>query len=127
MIFCRFLHTRHRYLTPKRLTLFIVTVACVIVCWQEISMACVVAQPHPRWDERPVAIVIAASGDGGSVDKAKVLEHVATKFAKFEVPDDVLTWSEIPMTSTGKLDKKNVRAKLEAEGYVLPSLAKSML
>ena len=55
--------------------------------------------------------------------KEQVLAHFNLgKFAKYEIPDDVLCWDEIPMTTTGKLDKKNVRAKLEEEGYVLPDL-----
>ena len=43
-------------------------------------------------------------------------------FAKYELPDEVLFVSSIPLTSTGKIDKKAVRAQLAEDGYLLPSL-----
>ena len=43
-------------------------------------------------------------------------------YNRYEVPDDVVFVTEIPMTSTGKLDKKNVRQLLKQQGYTLPSL-----
>ena len=39
-----------------------------------------------------------------------------------QLPDDVLYVDTIPLTSTGKMDKKIVRADLDAQGYVLPDL-----
>jgi len=86
----------------------------------EVAQACVVAQKHPLWEERPVAIVVAQGG--ATVDKEKVLRYVAATFEAEWVPDDVLVWNDILMTSTGKLDKKGVRAELQKQGYVLPSL-----
>lgn len=91
-----------------------------IVALDGIAQACVVAQPHPRWDERPVALVIL---DGNAdVSQDAILEHCTTKFAKWQLPDEVLYVDDIPLTSTGKMDKKVVRARLEAEDYVLPDL-----
>ena len=85
-----------------------------------VEQACVVAQPHPRWDERPVALIVRE----GDVDIAMedVIAHCATRFAKWQLPDDVLFVDAIPLTSTGKMDKKAVRARLESEGYRLPEL-----
>ena len=91
-----------------------------IVALPGVAQACVVAQPHPRWGERPVALVIL--DDGADVPAAPILEHCATAFAKWQLPDDVLHVKDIPLTSTGKMDKKTVRAGLAAEGYKLPSL-----
>jgi acyl-CoA synthetase (AMP-forming)/AMP-acid ligase II len=91
-----------------------------IVALSGISQACVVAQPHPRWDERPVALVIL--DEGAQVSKEAVLEHCASAFAKWQLPDDVLYVESIPHTSTGKMDKKIVRADLDAQGYTLPDL-----
>ena len=51
-----------------------------------------------------------------------ILEHCAQTFAKWQLPDDVLFVDDIPLTSTGKMDKKTVRARLDAEGYQLPDL-----
>jgi fatty-acyl-CoA synthase len=91
-----------------------------IVALAGVAQACVVAVPHPKWDERPVAVVVR--GQQGEVSSTAVLEHCRATFAKYEVPDDVLFWNEIPLTSTGKLDKKRVRQILADEGYELPSL-----
>ncbi|MGD8832143.1 MAG: long-chain fatty acid--CoA ligase [Pseudomonadales bacterium] len=91
-----------------------------VVALNGVAQACVVAQPHPRWDERPVVLCVLA--DGANVTKEAILEHCATKFAKWQLPDDVLFVDSIPLTSTGKMDKKVVRADLEAKGYVLPDL-----
>lgn len=91
-----------------------------IVAMEGVAQACVVAQPHPKWDERPVALVVL--DDDVSVSATEIGEHCATKFAKWQLPDDVLFVDQIPLTSTGKLDKKTVRARLEEESYVLPDL-----
>ena len=91
-----------------------------IVALDGIAQACVVAHPHPKWDERPVALVILEPGKEVSVET--VLAHCATAFAKWQLPDDVLFVDSIPLTSTGKMDKKIVRADLDAKGYQLPDL-----
>ena len=91
-----------------------------IVALPGVAQACVVAQPHPRWDERPVALVIL--DEGADVPGDRILAHCAKQFAKWQLPDDVLYVQSIPLTSTGKMDKKTVRAGLEAEGYRLPDL-----
>ena len=91
-----------------------------IVAVDGVVQACVVAQPHPKWDERPVALVVAKPG--AEVTREKILEHLAKTFAKWQLPDDVLFVDTIPLTSTGKMDKKVVRADLESKGYRLPEL-----
>ncbi len=91
-----------------------------IVAIPGVAQACVVAQPHPKWDERPVALVVKK--EGTELSKDQVLAHCSEKFAKWQLPDDVLFVDAIPLTSTGKMDKKVVRAKLTDDGYELPSL-----
>jgi len=91
-----------------------------IVGIPEIAQAAVVAQPHPKWDERPVALVIM--NEGKELDQTAVLEHCSSAFAKWQLPDEVIFTDSIPLTSTGKIDKKTIRAKLDAEGYQLPDL-----
>eukprot|EP00041_Stephanoeca_diplocostata_P021129 m.486209 g.486209 ORF g.486209 m.486209 type:complete len:155 (+) comp21743_c1_seq15:2481-2945(+) len=86
-----------------------------------VTMAAVVAQPHPRWDERPVAIVVKESG--ASVSAADVIEHCKLIFAKFQLPDDVLFWDSIPLGATGKMSKNDIRDMLKKSNYVLPSLS----
>ena len=90
-----------------------------------VAQACVVAHPHPKWDERPVAVCVGGGGAATATTAEDVRAALAATgvFAKYELPDDVLFWDEIPLTSTGKMDKKSVRARLTAEGYELPSVA----
>jgi fatty-acyl-CoA synthase len=91
-----------------------------IVGVEGVAQACVVAQPHPKWDERPVALVILDAGK--EVSQQTILTHCETAFAKWQLPDEILFVDAIPLTSTGKMDKKVVRADLESKGYQLPSL-----
>ena len=91
-----------------------------IVAMDGVAQACVVAQPHPKWDERPVALIVVAPGM--SVNAQQVLEHCATAFARWQLPDDIIPVEGIPLTSTGKMDKKAVRANLAELGYQLPDL-----
>ena len=91
-----------------------------IVALPGIAQACVVAQPHPKWDERPVALVVLEPG--AEATEEAILDHCASAFAKWQLPDEVLYVDDIPLTSTGKMDKKIVRADLARQGYQLPDL-----
>lgn len=91
-----------------------------IVALPGVQQAAVVAQPHPKWDERPVALV-TVTGDA-EVTAGGIGEHCAEVFAKWQLPDEVLFVDDIPLTSTGKIDKKAIRAALEQDGYQLPDL-----
>ena len=91
-----------------------------IVAMRDVAQAAVVAQPHPKWDERPVALVIMNEGSELNVDA--VIEHCGSIFAKWQLPDEVIETDNIPLTSTGKIDKKAIRARLDEEGYQLPDL-----
>ena len=91
-----------------------------IVALEGVTHAAVVAQPHPRWDERPVALVILVQGS--NVTEQRILDHCGEIFAKWQLPDDIIFVQEIPLTSTGKIDKKAIRADLEKQQYQLPDL-----
>lgn len=91
-----------------------------IVALDGVRQAAVVAQPHPKWDERPVALVILV--EGANVTRELILAHCAEIFAKWQLPDDVIFVEEIPLTSTGKIDKKTIRAQLQEQSYKLPDL-----
>jgi len=91
-----------------------------IVSIEGVAQAAVVAQPHPKWDERPVALVILSPN--ADVTSDVILEHCAEIFAKWQLPDEIIFVTDIPQTSTGKIDKKTIRANLEAENYTLPDL-----
>ncbi|MDP6652632.1 MAG: fatty acid--CoA ligase, partial [Gammaproteobacteria bacterium] len=91
-----------------------------IVAMAGVAQAAVVAQPHPKWDERPVALVIM--NPDTPLDPAAVIEHCISAFAKWQLPDEIIATDSIPLTSTGKIDKKAIRARLDEEGYQLPDL-----
>ncbi|MEL7416120.1 MAG: long-chain fatty acid--CoA ligase, partial [Pseudomonadota bacterium] len=69
------------------------------VAHPQIAEAAAVGIPHPKWDERPILVVVP-SGDAPA--KEDVLGLVAAKFAKWQVPDDVVFVEELPHTATGK-------------------------
>lgn len=70
-----------------------------------IATAAVVATPHERWGERPVAFVVREPG----VSDEELTAHLASRFPKFWLPDKFVTMTQIPVTSVGKFDKKRLR------------------
>ena len=91
-----------------------------IIALEGVLQAAVVAQPHPKWDERPVALVILV--EGSNVTRELILEHCASIFARWQLPDDVIFVESIPLTTTGKIDKKTIRAELDETNYQLPDM-----
>eukprot|EP01083_Nonionella_stella_P278689 947837_1 len=83
----------------------------------EIDMAVVVAVPHPKWDERPIVICKIKK----NISKTIIMDHLKKKFSKFQLPDDILFWDEIPLTGSGKMSKKTVRDMLLKDKYKLPT------
>ncbi|ORU92087.1 MAG: long-chain fatty acid--CoA ligase [Cycloclasticus sp. symbiont of Poecilosclerida sp. N] len=73
----------------------------------DVIEAAVIAVAHPKWDERPLAVIVVK--EGKSVSKTDVHSFLKGKFHKTWLPDDVETLSEIPKTSTGKFLKKELR------------------
>ena len=81
-----------------------------------IAEAAVIAVRHPKWDERPLLVVVAR--DGHEIDRSDVLAFFEGRVAKWWYPDDVVVVTEIPHTATGKISKAKLREQLA--GYVLP-------
>ena len=73
----------------------------------DVAEAAIVAARHPKWDERPLLIVVAKPGR--TVDAAEVLGMYAGRVAKWWVPDEVVVVEELPHTATGKLNKLVLR------------------
>lgn len=73
-----------------------------------VSEAAVVAVPHERWQERPLAFVVLANG---STDTAQLREWLSDRLPRWWLPDDVAAVDALPRTSVGKLDKKSLREK----------------
>jgi len=81
-----------------------------------VAEAAVIGVNHPRWQERPLACVVVKPGE--AVTKQQVLDYLASKFAKWWLPDEVLFIDSLPKTSVGKFDKKVLRAQFA--DYELP-------
>jgi fatty-acyl-CoA synthase len=75
-----------------------------------VAEAAVVAVPHPRWLERPLAAVVLR--DGRRADAAELLAWLGDRFPRWWLPDDVVFVPAIPRTSTGKFLKSALRASL---------------
>lgn len=73
-----------------------------------VAEAAVVAARHPKWDERPLLLVVPKPG-GPPPTKAALLEFLAARVAKWWLPDDVVLVEELPHTATGKLNKVALR------------------
>ncbi len=73
-----------------------------------VAAAAVIGAPHPRWVERP--LVIAVRAPGAAPDAADVLAHLAARFPKWWVPDGVRFVEALPLTPTGKVDKRALKA-----------------
>ena len=84
-----------------------------------VAEAAAIGVPHPRWDERPILIVVKKPG--AVVDAAEIRAFLADKVAKWWLPDAVEFVDEIPHTGTGKISKKDLRAQFA--GYQLESVA----
>jgi fatty-acyl-CoA synthase len=72
-----------------------------------VKEAAVVAVPHPKWAERPLAVVVKK--DGAAVTAEDLRSYVATKVAKWAVPDAFVFVDSIPRTSAGKFLKSALR------------------
>lgn len=77
----------------------------------KVLEACVVGLPHPKWDERPWAFVVAKSDYSGQVTPDEILEYLRPHVAKWWLPDGIEFVEAIPKTSVGKFDKKVLRSK----------------
>ncbi len=88
----------------------------------KVLEAAVIGVPHPKWQERPVAYVVAKPEFKGAVAQAEIIEFLEPLVAKWWLPDEVRFVDEIPKTSVGKFDKKVMREQaLKAPTAARPS------
>ncbi|MGC6476561.1 MAG: long-chain-fatty-acid--CoA ligase [Parvibaculales bacterium] len=83
---------------------------------EDIVEAAVIGVAHPKWDERPLLIVVPKADSGLTRDS--VLAYLEGKIAKWWMPDDVVFVEEIPHTATGKIQKLTLREQFG--DYKLP-------
>jgi fatty-acyl-CoA synthase len=72
-----------------------------------VAEAAAIGIPHPKWDERPLLVVVRASGSDVCADAIR--EHLSTQVAKWWLPDAIEFVDELPHTATGKLSKRTLR------------------
>ena len=85
-----------------------------IMAHPKVLEAAVIAIPHPKWQERPLAVVVPKDEFKGQITKKEILEFLSGKFAKWWLPDDVVFVERLPKTSVGKFDKKALRKQFES-------------
>jgi fatty-acyl-CoA synthase len=89
----------------------------VAVSHPAVQEAAVIGIRHPKWDERPVLVVVKKAGQ--EVAKVDLLKFYEGKIAKWWMPDDVVFVNELPHTATGKLSKLTLRQQFK--DYKLPT------
>jgi fatty-acyl-CoA synthase len=82
-----------------------------------VSEAAVIAVPHAKWGERPLACVVLKPG--AKLTARALLDHIAPHFAKWQLPDAVEFMEAIPRNSTGKFWKSKLRETFA--NYPLPA------
>ena len=83
----------------------------------DVAEAAVIGVAHPRWDERPLLVVVPK--EGRVIQRDDVLKFMEGKIAKWWMPDDVQAVAEIPHTATGKINKLKLRETFSS--YKLPT------
>ena len=82
-----------------------------------VAMAACIGMKHPKWDERPVVVVVKKPG--ADVSREALLAFFEGKTAKWQIPDDVIFIDAIPLGATGKMQKVKLRETLK--DYQLPT------
>jgi fatty-acyl-CoA synthase len=87
-----------------------------------VKEAAVIGLPHPKWLERPLAVVVLRDGDAAAVEadpaaraalEEELRAYLDGKFAKWQLPDGFAFTSEIPRTSVGKFKKSALRQQFK--------------
>jgi fatty-acyl-CoA synthase len=89
----------------------------IAVAHPAVAMAACIAVPHPKWDERPLLVVMKKPG--AEVTREELLAFYEGKVAKWQVPDDVAFVDSIPLGATGKMLKNRLREQFR--DHHLPS------
>ena len=85
----------------------------VVMGHPDIENCAVIAVLHPKWDERPLLVIVPKGGK--RVTKAEIDMLLLGHFAKWQLPDSIEFVKELPLTATGKVSKLTLRKKFE--GY----------
>jgi fatty-acyl-CoA synthase len=83
----------------------------------KVAEAAVIAVPHPKWSERPLACVVVKPGE--TLTRDEVLDYLRGNISSWQLPDDVVFIDEVPKTSVGKFSKKTLRDRFA--DHVMPT------
>ena len=83
----------------------------------KVAEAAVIGVSHPKWDERPLLVIVLKKGEKAT--KEDIIGFMQGKIAKWWMPDDVVFVDEIPHTATGKIQKLVLRQQFK--DYRLPT------
>ncbi|MEO8741146.1 MAG: 3-(methylthio)propionyl-CoA ligase [Casimicrobiaceae bacterium] len=89
----------------------------IAIAHPAVAMAACIGIAHPKWDERPLLVVVLKAG--AAVTRDELLQYYSGRVAKWQTPDDVAFVDAIPMGPTGKMLKNKLREQFQ--GYELPS------
>jgi 3-(methylthio)propionyl---CoA ligase len=87
----------------------------------KVAEAAVIGVKHPKWDERPLLVVVLKPDQAATRDE--ILEFMRGKIASWWMPDEVVFVDEIPHTATGKIQKTVLRERFK--DFVLPSASEA--
>jgi fatty-acyl-CoA synthase len=88
----------------------------LLMAHEAIAEAAVIAIPDEKWGERPMAVCVVREGQ--QVTPQELREHLATEFAKWQLPDRFEFVEEIPRTATGKFKKLALREQFVGDQAV---------
>jgi fatty-acyl-CoA synthase len=88
----------------------------IAVAHPAVAMAACIGVAHPKWDERPIVVVVKKPGM--EVSRDELIAFYEGKTAKWQIPDDVVFVDVMPMGATGKMLKTRLREMLK--DYKLP-------
>ncbi len=91
-----------------------------IMSHPKVLEAAVISMPHPKWQERPLALVVPKPEFKDQIQKQEIYDLLESRFNKLWLPDDVVFIDAVPKTSVGKFDKKVLRDKFK--DYKLPTI-----
>ena len=86
-----------------------------------VKTCAIIAVPHPKWDERPVLVIVPHGEPRPTLDD--IHQHMGDHFAKWQLPDDILFTDDLPLTATGKISKLTLRQQFA--DYIHPDQRKS--
>ncbi|KPA21778.1 Long-chain-fatty-acid--CoA ligase [Shimia sp. SK013] len=78
-----------------------------VMAHPKVANCAVIAVPHPKWDERPLMIVVPSPE--GKPEVGDLMDMLKEHFATWQLPDDVVFVEDLPMTATGKVSKLTLR------------------